>query len=1674
MTATPVAEPVGPARDRARSRSPADLAPDAPRVLTHVQRPEPGQKVTPLAGESMGGLVAQHANWDAAGGKVLLTGRAPFVDLTGHAGFRHDGSLDGTIELTARIAILGLRVGDCTWQVAGWSPEQPIPVPRVELRGSTLAVDLGTLPHEAALTTAEGLSTTRVGAQVTASLPGNALQPGEPLTARLQQAFHGLLGIDLGHLVVHRDADLGGAPAFVSSPDLFFAPGRYGAEDPTALKLLNDTLRAAMAGLVGAVGEVEPAPPVVPPIGETPPTADRADIPANEAGPPLAASDTVIADQARTSAPEPGLTVEVPAPDAAAALGAEAPPVQLIMPEAPTELTPAAAARGGGVAGAAGGAAQAATSLPSAEENVGDARGAVAEPAAETAARAQEALAAELGERPPPSPEIVALCARIRTAIRENRPEDEDKLLKTDPTQQARQAGGTITSSVQGQADQVAGSYQAMNSPPAGAPALTPTPVVAPNASSPDMGAAATQAAPDPIPAENLSLHADLAATDQRIADSGIDTRVTKEIPDGPFQETRDARGELGEAATTTPAELAAQQQQAIDSAQGDMAQLQLQAVAAMRAARSGTVGQVGARQDGMVGHEENTRESVSLRAQGIFDTTQRAVDALLEPLSRTAIARWEAGLTKLSQSFHDALARVQAWIDDRHSGIGGAILAIGDYIGGLPGWITKEYDRAEREFGDGVCDLLLSISTDVNGVIASAQALIKSAQRDIDTAFDAMAAEFPEWAAQEKARFTGLLDGLGQRVTQAQTSFVQDVSNRAIAAVNEAHAEVQAKRDEAGGMLGRIEGAIKEFADDPVKAIINGLLRLVGIPPSSFWALLEKISQVISDIADDPENFINNLVAGLKQGFQQFFDNFGTHVLHGFWDWLFSGLKTPIPMPKDFSAGSLFSFSLSLMGITWPKVREILVKHIGPTAVEVIEATWQLISVLIEKGPDGIVELIKEQLTPETIVQTILEAAVNYLVETLIQQVIVRVIGMLNPAGAIAQAIDLIYQVCSWVFRNAARIFRFVEAVVNGMADVVAGNTGGLANKVEQALASLIPPVIDFLAGLLHLGGLPGEIADVITQLQTMVLGVLDRVIGFLADKGRALLKKMGIGGKDKPSEGDDELGKVVRFSADGESHRVFVQTDGSKARLMVASTPTTIPAWIARWNAKLEEGKPAKTSPEGLQAIALLAQLGPAAAAADASASALVSGFEAAHTDPKNPKPPPDDSGVEAAETSIAGMLDQLFTLFGEDSKAHLQAIRGALPPAGEARTTALLEGWKATVIGVPRAKPINGGEAPVWDVGSFTASAVNPVDVLNSNTQQMALLPFFKTSPEPTVPSAAFAAYSLGEAASGHTVRTVFLRSLGGRVAAKMRGEALAAIGDTAAKETLGRIRLLSATDGTLENPFRQPVEILVKGMFKGGGFMNVLETLVQGPVAGVSYPEFVAGVGANPSTRKWLKDELLDLKPGHHEWLPRSLILPVMARAAELSAKKDFVNAVGWVRLLDSLRSPTNSVIFKPRVIWVTVKHSAGNVTESAIVEVSGHAGALAYHPSGRVSAGYSASRGRRGQERLVPHGALTRGTNRFHNELRAFFNKNAGSMTPAVWVDSLLAHLPTILYIGEDLGVPEEVWNEPVGVFVTLPSGVQAGDLTLRGFADYCRARWAEIQLDFQAAKDALP
>ncbi len=474
-------------------------------------------------------------------------------------------------------------------------------------------------------------------------------------------------------------------------------------------------------------------------------------------------------------------------------------------------------------------------------------------------------------------------------------------------------------------------------------------------------------------------------------------------------------------------------------------------------------------------------------------------------------------------------------------------MLGAWDALTGLPDWVTDEYDVAEKTFGDEVCTLITDISTQVNGVIATCEAIIEKARKDIDKLFSDLPEDLKEWAAQEQATFNKRLNGLQNEVSEAQQDFNRELTQRAAQSVQDVRQEVHALREAAKGLIGKIADAISDFVEDPVKFIIDGLLELVGISPPAFWAVVKKIGEAIERIADDPLSFAENLLKAIGDGFQRFFDNIAGHLLDGLLEWLFSGLgSVGVEIPSDFSLKSVITFFLQLMGISWARIRKLLAKHIGEENVALIEKAFEIVSTLIEMGPEGIFEMIKEQLNPKNILDMVLEAAVDYMIEALIKAVSVRIALLFNPVGAIAQAIEAIYRVLKWIFQNAARIFSLIETVVNGITDILNGNTAGMAKAVEGALAKLISPVIDFLADYIGLGGLPDAIADLIRGLQDWIEGILDRVIGFLVKQAKALLSALGVGEKDKgkkSSDGDSLIqSEEESLTMAGASHTLYI----------------------------------------------------------------------------------------------------------------------------------------------------------------------------------------------------------------------------------------------------------------------------------------------------------------------------------------------------------------------------------------------------------------------------------------------------------------------------------------------------------------------------------------------------
>lgn len=1083
---------------------------------------------------------------------------------------------------------------------------------------------------------------------------------GKPMNKDVRGFMEYRFGADFSHVQIHEDdkaqrsASAISAEAYTYGSHIVFARGKYEPESHRGQHLLAHELTHVLQQDKTVKRRIDPA------ANANPATESNVPLP-NAAGPPPIQAEA----QPASAGPSPIPTgAEAPAPPAPSLpTVAELEP---LMPPPPEALGPEAKARMRQSQRDAGAAAEANADMPAAEELTSDARSGVTEPEVETGARASGQLTASMGERLAPSPEIEALCEDIRRVIREKRPPDEDSLLQADPEEAAQEAGTQLNDNIDSDVERVEGEYDELDESPMGEAEQVGAEIELPPEEVGEPNLRAAGAAPDPLTEEDVSLDADVEASAQQMEEAGMTTPVAEVIEDGPVAESRAVHEELETTAAEDPALVLAEQDLAIAGAQADMEILQAQALQALESARTGTVRTSGSQQTDMVGSEEEQRAALGAQAEEIFTNAQTQVNDLLAPLTDTAMQMWEAGKARIAWEFEQQLARVQRWVDERYSGAGGGVVELWDDLTGMPDWVTDEYDDAERTFGDDICDLIREISLHVNGIIVTCEEIIDTADREINDLFDSAPAELAEWAAAERERFQGRLDGLREEVSSTQQSFNEDLANRAAQAVQEVREQVHALREAAKGLLGQIADAIAEFLEDPIRAIINGLLRLVGIEPAAFWALAARIEQVMEDIANDPLGFASNLMAAIGQGFDNFFNNFFTHLFDGFINWIFSGLgAVGVEIPKDLSLSGIITFFLQLMGITWERIRMLLSRHIGEENVALLEQAYEIITDLIELGPQGVFELIKDLLDPQSILDQVIEMAVDFVVETLIKQATIRIAMLFNPVGAIAQAIEAIYRVLSWIFENAARIFTLVETVVNGIADIVAGNIAGMAATVENALTQILVPVIDFVAGFMGLGALPERVADMVRGLQSWIEGILDRVIGWLAAQARSILSALGIS-EDADPEGegentgeleDTEVGEVVTFSADEEQHRMWVDTAGTGVEIMLRSTPMTVGEKLAEWNGKLDGlSEEDKSRASGLLATAQSQYETTKREGAEAEQELEEARNEANAENIAEANQA--DEEVEAAQQSLKGTLVQLFEIFGEEENIDWKA--------------------------------------------------------------------------------------------------------------------------------------------------------------------------------------------------------------------------------------------------------------------------------------------------------------------------------------------------------------------------------------------------------------------------------
>lgn len=287
---------------------------------------------------------------------------------------------------------------------------------------------------------------------------------------------------------------------------------------------------------------------------------------------------------------------------------------------------------------------------------------------------------------------------------------------------------------------------------------------------------------------------------------------------------------------------------------------------------------------------------------------------------------------------------------------------------------------------------------------------------------------------------------------------------------------------------------------------IFEGVLGPTG---ARVLAIMKKARSTFITIIRNPMAFVGHLIGALAKGFRQFSSNILNHLRNGLIAWLTGTLSgAGIQLPERFDFKGIVSLVLQILGLTWPRIRDKLVRRLGERTVAILETSFDIIRLLITEGPGALWEKLMEHVS--NLKDTVMEGIRNFIITRIVTAAITKLATMWNPAGAVIQAIIGIYNTVMFFIERINQILDLVESVVNSVSKIASGAIQDAADFVEQAMGRTIPVILGFLARLIGLGDISTALQNIIRRVQATVDRGLNRVLDWIVSQGRRLLNRM------------------------------------------------------------------------------------------------------------------------------------------------------------------------------------------------------------------------------------------------------------------------------------------------------------------------------------------------------------------------------------------------------------------------------------------------------------------------------------------------------------------------------------------------------------------------------------
>jgi hypothetical protein len=737
---------------------------------------------------------------------------------------------------------------------------------------------------------------------------------------------------------------------------------------------------------------------------------------------------------------------------------------------------------------------------PPAAKKAAEAAAAAKGPPNERIAAGKQRQVDKIKEAPAKKPERSSFLALLRAEIDKAMPKTLGDTEHFD--EKADQMKGGLASKATQQKNEAAGGVAGASreTPAPAGEAKSETPIPPEGAPAPP-SVSAGEGMPAPKSDAEVSLQDSKQETDQQMRDAEVTPTQLQKANDPRFSSVLQAKEQVARQADAAPAQYRARETATLGAAAAAAQNTSRQGAAAMIGVRRGSGTRVLTRQQQQRARDEARRREVVTNIENIFNNTKKSVEQKLSTLDAEVAAMFdpgtEAALTAM-KTFVEA--RIRAYKIDRYLSIPfvGAARWIRDQFRGLPAEVNVFYEQGRALFRERMDALIVRVANLVERRLKEAKDEVARGQAAIKTYVNSLGPELRNIGQQAQRDVAGRFEELERSIDDKKNQLAQSLASKYKEAFDKANEALKAIQDANQGLVAGFVGKLLEV----IRAILEFKDKLMSI--------LRKGAAAIKLIIADPIGFLGNLIAAVAGGIRQFARNIETHMVEGFKQWLFGSLGgLGIEVPRDLTLPSILKLVLSVLGITYDRMREKAVRLIGERNVALIEKLVEYIRVLITGGPAALWEKVKEDLA--SLKEMVIDAIKNYVIETAVKRGIAKIVTMFNPVGAIIAAVMAIYDIVVFVVEKATQIMAFVESVVNSVYDIATGNISGAIAKVEQSLARTIPLLIGFLAQFAGLGKITAKIQEFIKKIQAKVDTAIDKAIAKIV----ALVKRMfGRGG--------------------------------------------------------------------------------------------------------------------------------------------------------------------------------------------------------------------------------------------------------------------------------------------------------------------------------------------------------------------------------------------------------------------------------------------------------------------------------------------------------------------------------------------------------------------------------